>query len=417
MKSLYYSFVLLIALALFAGCETVKKLPPRETVENPPSNGEYDQRSGKGVPFIVFANGKKLKGAFVTYNETRQQTDETGRCYFKVKSLGRPGHIFVSHPELEIQASREMLITDPTEIHLSPTYGDLNLLEEPIKQQLQQKKSIEQLLAEAEKLLDNIEREILDYQREHPNSLVPKHLEIVKLRRTELNELKAQVKDINRRYAKVIQQLDKGDLVDIGKHEMALGRLHNYALDFQRKVNKTVHAAISNIMARPDAVFSMNVFFSEGEYRLDQLTPAQRSSLDSYIQRITNLKSSAYSELGHTELETVLQAIGYADGVPVSYKLELEIEPLCNGQFEYQDPNSCLSYLRAQEILNYIAVHIEAFEPHILKDGKGSELAGGSTHENPLIRKCQLSFFVVDKDLTRPTEYGKSAQNRAQRSR
>jgi hypothetical protein len=392
-------FTMIAALVLMsAGCDSPSKFLDKSAAGKESNTTPLEFGSAKGIKFIVFVNNAPLKGAVLTVDGVQGTTNDKGEVWLKgPKGKGEEQEVIVVHEKLDIQTTRMLRIFNPTEIHLSPTIGNMDVLGGAVKGYKEETRTIEERLNDAEALLNGIEHELDEYVKKHKKTEVDEHYPIVAARRAELVELREMVKDINVRFAQVIKELEADKIVDISEHSAMMNRLRNSANAFQDRVDKTAYAVDGNIGAKPDATLSMDIFFEEGEYKLGNLTPDQRDSLNAYCQKFFDLKEGRYAHTDYNQLVTKLVAYGYTDGVPVGISLQVEIGALCKGKLSYNDPNDCLSHLRAEEIAEYISAKIKDFKPTVEVHGEGSVLAKGKTNENPAFRKCQLSFFVAYK--------------------
>lgn len=383
----------ILAACLALGCGIFNGKADEETIAPPGLPG--------AVSFRVFANNKLLPGATVKLVEGQAVTDENGLCSIPgmKKEVGEERRVLVIHPGYQIDTAFLVKIRPVTELAVLVYEGGADMLGGQAAGRKSNLLDIQDKLEQAENMLDRIEGELEQYLRENPESAMGDYQEVVAQRRQELAFLRGRSRSLLERYEEVIRDLDAGAIVNIKEHEGDFLELEEHFNDFMSKAHASSYAFDSNKQARPDIEEDTDIFFGEGEYRLRELTEHQRARLDAFVAKIRELERK-YAGFEKQELRLRLIAVGFTDGVPVGQSLSAEIAYQCRQDgFQYRDPNSCLSFLRAREMVNYISRQVEDLAPLPVADGQGSLLANGSTRPDPGLRKCHLSFSLMERQI------------------
>ena len=124
---------------------------------------------------------------------------------------------------------------------------------------------------------------------------------------------------------------------------------------------RKIKAIEANIQNAVDEVFSNDVFFGLGEYRISDLSPAGKRSLETFTESIIDSQVKVFQKLfPDYPLVIEIRAVGYADETPLLPDLAETLvrktqAPIPDDPIERKHLlNKTLSYLRAEEIYEHI---------------------------------------------------------------
>ncbi|MBL7803082.1 MAG: hypothetical protein JNL02_05065 [Saprospiraceae bacterium] len=348
-------------------------------------------------------NGEPLPNASISAPATKNKqayTDSTGNALFTLKKRRL-------HKDAQLRVEHKPLFLDTIYVLPMRPYVPIVFVDPAIPKLRQKtiKNDILPKIAQADSLLNEIEREIDAYIRLHPDTNVEEYKMAIAFRRDELNMLKQNVKDLYVRYDRVIRDMGDGEVEDFSDAEVEFARAMEQTRRFTNLTRKTYDQSKQVLSCDPDTDFRTDIFFNSGEFEIGALTPAQSQNIRSFYEKISYcLNSPAFR--GKKGIRIKLDAHGYTDGIPCGQTTYNRMSAAGECADLYSDNgNLCLSLLRARSIRSEIA---ELIPPEYTVAGqywgKGSKLARDSRDNRSSLRKCTLTFSINTDEIMRRHE-------------
>lgn len=344
-------------------------------------------------------NGIPLSDATVLAPSSKNKsgiTNSQGEADFTVKKrrFNRDGTLRVQHGKLALDTTFVL----PMRRHVWVVLMDPFI---PQSRQKTLKNDLLPKIAQADSLLNEIEREINAYVLLHPDSNVEEYKQAIAYRREELEGLKARVKNLYGRYGEVIKDMSDGDVEDFGDAEVEFAKAMEEFRIFTNLTRKTYDQGKQVLASDPDTDFRTDIFFDPGEFEIGTLTYEQNRNIQSFYQKIERcLNSPAFR--GKKGVRIKLDAYGYTDGIPCGQSTynRMAATGECTGNLTDDNGNLCLSRLRARSIRSQITDLIPP-EYKVLGQfwGKGSKLAQNERDNRARLRKCTLTFSIYTEEI------------------
>jgi len=366
----------------------------------------------KGLTVQLFINNNKIEGATVGFEKLVGLTDKNGKVSFDVpnRKIGKEGQIYIKYEGANIDTIFILRITNFQPIYIESLKGPLQVLSGRPEERQKSLKDINAQITVIKDLITQSEEDLNNYLAQHPNSALVDFQKAIKYSKDNLESLTEKITILYNNYDEVLVKLDEGDIIDIGPHEEnfnKIKKLYNQFRNNATRINSTLNGQIAVI---PDEELLTDIFFGFRKFRWLELSDANKQIFTDYINKIQQTKDNIFPYDTLNNLLLKVKVVGYTDGVPVvTDSLSNLIIPLCESiNFEYTDLNECLSFLRANEIAEYMGNHLPEFTKIMEVDGKGNSLAIDNL-KNAKLRKCILSFSLIHKnDL--PNQEGVSHQ-------
>lgn len=330
-------------------------------------------------------------------------TDDWGvaRLYVPRRFQGKEAPVHIFSYSFEIDTTFLLRITNPTELRVSPPDPDLPLTKTTLPQKKNDALTKKQKLEEAERLINELEKDLAAYLNANPGSAMANFFKVFGFRREEVESLKKRLLILISRYQDILDHTGDDQILDLTElNENQLTIKNDFNL-FLSKLNSTENTYRSVKNAQPSFSLKTDIFFQEREYLIQQLTPDQQDELERIIGRVKRALDEDFSEYAPEDYVFEIWTTGYTDGKPVGEKLDRAIQPLCPGEYQSADGNNCLSFLRAKEIAGHLEGLLRQYGPASFPEGLGSVLAKGNTSANGELRKCVVSFSIIPHSINK----------------
>ncbi len=153
-----------------------------------------------------------------------------------------------------------------------------------------------------------------------------------------------------------------------------------------RRYRRKTREIEANIRNSVDKVFSSDVFFKLGRYKVSELSEEGKRSLKALTESIIESQVRIFQKLFPDRPLTIeIKAVGYADETPpgpeLAERLKREIDgPLPGDPVERKKVlNKKLSHLRAQAIFEYIEMEVESLRMENVSMGESTIIGLGET--------------------------------------
>lgn len=343
-------------------------------------------------------NGMPLEGAGVQIPVSKNKTAVTnslGDAYFRVrkKRHNKDAQLRVLHDQLTLDTIFLLPLRSLVPIALAdPAIPKLrqHILQDDILPKLNQ----------ADSLLNEIEREVNAYVRLHPDANVEEYKKAIGYRREELAQLKTQVKDLYKRYDKVIQDMDDGDVEDFSDAEIEFAKARDKSSRFLNLTRKTYEQGKQVLSCDPDTDLETDIFFDPGEFETGNLSYEGKRDIREFYEKINTCLNSAVFR-GKKGVKISVSAIGFTDGIPCGPTTlnRMASTQECSN-LNTDNGNLCLSRLRAKSIRSQIT---DLIPPEYIVvgtyRGEGSRLARNEKDNRASLRKCKISFSINTDEI------------------
>lgn len=384
MSKLYKTLGVTIVVLFYACTPKIKNIPTDYNVE-----------------IFVRVNDKLCIECDVLFLNVKKTTDTQGRVKYRVppKYIGDITDIIVSSNKIEGSFFNAKSEIEPI-ISINQAVN--------IKNDLEEKELIKADLSYLSDEITKVKNRITKFKKEYPNKNFDAFNGPIAQMFDDMDSLNTIIYDIEQNFDLINFEPSIHEINAITSQRRLLHKLKKNVKRFQDKVRILDQIEKENEEVNKNSFnFDTNIFFSTGEYEINNLSRNQKVSILKFVNEVKlideKVKQIAYND--PNELTTCMLNIrGYTDGMRFTkdtchYLLNYK----CSGMGENSlDPcNYCLSYLRASSLSTVLYEEIDFFKTEINLNikGEGSILANGSTEENKDFRKCEASFIISLKSL------------------
>lgn len=387
MKFLYKHFFLLF---IFFSCSTPKKV------------GDKVPRGYSRINFLIVTEvfNKPIQNVQVSIPYGKCITNSSGKCSIDIPSeeLGNTNDVSINRQDVGLFKRYNVKLFEKTTLTYDLKKGEIRTIQPKVNKRVTELQEFQKELDSIEDLLNVLEKSIDDYISKNGSSALSNYKININQKKDLVFKLRDDIRTLNSRYQYSIGTLKDEDIISIYENETSFEKLSRQIRIYSSKTKQLERAIENNIEVQPN--YEIAYFYNSGKYIPIKRMPQINQEIEKFISILINFKKSKYSKYKDNELEVIIQAVGYTDGQKIGPDLASKIAPLCKKQnYNYEDLNYCLGYLRASGVLDILKnkISIKNFEQKIISEG--SKLAMGNTRQNSKIRKCILSFAIYPKSL------------------